>query len=138
MSSTADIVEAPSVARKLISWLESGDLPDGLFADDVFVDVLFPSWRLQADNVGDAVAIRRSDHPFPGEVRVERLEPTSRGFSLEVEERWQHDGQQWCAHGAYRADLVDGRIQELKVYCTGDWDEEAVRKHAEQVTLIRP
>lgn len=138
MSTTADLVEAPAVAQKLIRWLETGTAPDGLFADDVFADVLFPHWRLQAGNVTDALAIRSTEHPYPGEVRVERLEPTSRGFALEVEERWQHEGQSWCAHEAFRADLVDGRIQELKIYCTGDWDEEAVRRHAEQVTLIRP
>jgi hypothetical protein len=138
VSATADLVEAPTVARKLITWLETGSAPDGLFADDVFLDATLPHWRVQADNRTDALAVRSTRHPFPGTVRVERLEPTSRGFALEVEERWRHEGQDWYCREAFRADVVDGRIQELKAYCTGDWDEEAVRAHAAEVTLIRP
>ena len=46
---------------------------------------------------------------------------------------------------AYRGDgsqlvSVDdrGRITELGIYCTGDWDEATVARHAEAVTLLRP
>jgi hypothetical protein len=138
MSTTADLVEAPTVARKLITWLETGSAPDGLLADGVFLDATLPHWRVQADNVTDALAVRSSRHPYPGVVRVERLQPTSRGFMLEVEERWHHEGQDWYCREAFRADVVDGRIQELKVYCTGDWDEALVRRHAAEVTLFRP
>lgn len=138
MTTTPDLVEAPTLARKLITWLGTGTAPDGLFADDVFLDVSFPHWREQAGGVVDALAVRSTRHPFPGEVHVERLEPTSRGFALEVAERWHHEGQDWYCREAFRADVVDGRIQELKVYCTGDWDEEVVRRHAAEVTLIRP
>lgn len=40
---------------------------------------------------------------------------------------------------AFLCDLDDvGRITELSGYCTGDWDEAAVARHAEAVTLLRP
>jgi hypothetical protein len=38
----------------------------------------------------------------------------------------------------FRVDIEDGRIVDLAVYCTGDWDEARQREHAQEVTLIRP
>jgi hypothetical protein len=37
-----------------------------------------------------------------------------------------------------RAEVRDGSISELSVYCTGDWDEALVARHAREVNLIRP
>jgi hypothetical protein len=37
-----------------------------------------------------------------------------------------------------RADVADGRIAEMSVYCTGDWDEAKQREHAAAVSLPRP
>jgi len=36
-----------------------------------------------------------------------------------------------------RADIADGSISELSVYCTGDWDSARVARHANEVALIR-
>jgi hypothetical protein len=138
MTSTTDIVDAPAVAARFIRWLESGQAPDGLFADDVFFDASFPRWRVQVDNVIDALALRSARHRSPSAVHVERLEPTSRGFTLEIEERYQYGHEDWYARMMFRADVESGRIVELAVYCTGDWDEARRREHAEEVTLIRP
>jgi len=55
-----------------------------------------------------------------------------------VEERWDHDGQRWYCREMIRADVVDDRIVEMSVYCTGDWDEARQRDHAAAVRLIRP
>jgi len=37
-----------------------------------------------------------------------------------------------------RADVTNGEVTELSVYCTGDWDEALVREHAATETMIRP
>jgi hypothetical protein len=37
-----------------------------------------------------------------------------------------------------RAEVRDGAIAELSVYCTGDWNEALVARHAREVRLIRP
>ena len=37
-----------------------------------------------------------------------------------------------------RAEVADGAIAELTVYCTGDWDQARQADHAAAVTLIRP
>jgi hypothetical protein len=33
------------LAEKIIRFLETGDVPDGLFRPDVFLDLSMPTWR---------------------------------------------------------------------------------------------
>lgn len=40
--------EALTLAWRFIEFLETGSVPDGLFAPDVFCDFTMPKWRLQA------------------------------------------------------------------------------------------
>jgi hypothetical protein len=122
----------------LIRFLETGSAPDGLFAADAFADLSLPLWRVQAGTAAEILAIRKEDHPYPGQVRVERVEATDRGFTIEFEERWDGKGQRWYCREMIRADVVDGSIAEMSIYCTGDWDEATQREHAAAVRLIRP
>lgn len=141
MTSAAAVPTRPDstvAVAKLIRFLETGSVPDGLFAPDVFADLSLPQWRLQSASAEQIVAIRADSHPFPGQVRVERVEPTDRGFTIEFEERWRSEGQGWYSREMIRADVVDGRIVELSIYCTGDWDEAKQREHTDAVQLIRP
>ncbi|MDX6258291.1 MAG: hypothetical protein QOJ11_4625 [Frankiales bacterium] len=139
--STAPVGARPdttAAVARLIRFLETGSVPDGLFAPDVFSDLSLPQWRLQAATAEEIVAIRAASHPFPGQVRVERVEQTEHGFTIEFEERWHHERQQWYCREMIRADLVGDSIVELSIYCTGDWDEAKQREHAEAVRLLRP
>jgi hypothetical protein len=128
----------PSVAvAGLIRFLETGTAPDGLFAADLFADLSLPQWRLQAGSADEILAIRAAGHPFPGQVRVERVERTEHGFTIEFEERWDHEGQRWYCREMIRADVVGDSIVEMAIYCTGDWDEAKQREHVGSVRLIR-
>lgn len=130
--------EAQTLARKLIVFLETGDVPDGLFAPDVFCDFTMPRWRLQAKGIDGTVALRKQGHPGPGQVPRWRCDPTPGGFVLEFEERWQQDGKDWYSRELARADVDGGAISALSVYCTGDWDAERRAEHAKAVRLIQP
>jgi hypothetical protein len=122
----------------LIRFLETGSAPDGLFAPDVFADLSLPQWRIQAATAGEMLAIRAEGHPWPGQVRVERVEQTDRGFTIEFEERWDTEGQRWYCREMIRADVAGDSIVELSIFCTGDWDEARQREHGRAVRLIRP
>ncbi|MCW2856839.1 MAG: hypothetical protein JWR52_2454 [Marmoricola sp.] len=137
MTTTTNRPDATTAVANLITYLETGVAPDGLFAPDVFLDATLPLWRLQADNATDAMSIRRQGHPCPGTVHVERVEPTDRGFTIEFEEHWDDAGQRWYCREMIRADVVGSTIVEFAVYCTGDWDEDQQKRHAETVTLLR-
>ena len=77
---------AHALAEKLIEFLETDEVPDGLFAADMFCDFTMPTWRLQASRcrgqhraaagrpprAGDGAAVAvRSD--------ADRVRPRSRG-----------------------------------------------------------
>ncbi len=137
-STTTDLATARVLADKLIAFLETGELPAGLFAPDLFLDFTLPLWRLQASSADDAVAVRLTGHPAPGRVPRSRFDRTDSGFLLEVEETWEQDGDSWYCRELMRADVVDGVITELAVYCTGDWDSARQAEHRAAVPLVRP
>jgi hypothetical protein len=137
-NATTTPVEVDTAVARLISWLETGQAPVGMLADDCFLDLSVPQWRLQAGNAEDALAIRRNSHPFPGAVRVERVDRTDRGFVIAFEERWDDQGQRWYCREQIRADVVRETIVEMAVYCTGDWDEAQQAAHEAAVSLLRP
>lgn len=130
-------VDSTMAVANLIRFLETGVVAEGLFSPDVFADLSLPQWRVQTVGVEAVVALRFDGHPSPGQVRVERVEPTDRGFTIEFEERWEHEGQRWYCREMIRADVVDDSITELSIYCTGDWDEARQQEHSKAVTLIR-
>jgi hypothetical protein len=129
---------ARNVALQLIHFLETGEVPPGLFTDDVFCDFTLPCWRLQAQGLEPVVALRHRGHPGPGHVPRWRCDPTPTGFVLEVEERWEQDGEHWYCRELIRADVVGESIAEIAVYCTGDWDTARQVEHRQAVRLLRP
>ena len=139
MTTTAEHTDtARRLAGQFIDFLETGRAADGLFAPDLFTDFTMPTWRLQADTAEGSIALRAAGHPMVGRVPRTRLDVTERGFVLEVEETWDAHGDEWYCRELFRADVVDGAIAELAVYCTGDWDSARVAEHRVAVTLIRP
>jgi hypothetical protein len=129
--------EALELARRFIQFLETGEVPAGLFTPDVFCDFTLPKWRLQATGIDEVVALRKAGHPGPGKVPRWRCDATESGFVLEFEESWEQDGKDWTAREMVRADAPSGAILEFSVYCTGDWDADQRTRHAASVKLIR-
>jgi hypothetical protein len=127
-----------SLSEKVVTFLETGTAPEGLFSPDVFLDLTMPTWRIQAAGAEELIAVRKDGHPGPGRVIRWRADPTPTGFVFEFEERWEAEGQQWCSREMMRAEVADGQISQLSVYCTGDWDHARQAEHAAAVTLIRP
>ena len=126
------------LAEKMVSFLETGTVPEGLFAPDVFLDLTMPTWRVQSIGTEDLVAVRKEGHPGPGRVPRWRADPTPAGFVFEFEERWDHEGQEWYSRELMRVEVTGGQVAELTVYCTGDWDQARQAEHAAAVTLLRP
>jgi hypothetical protein len=126
------------LAAKFIAFLETGVPPEGLFTSDAFCDFTMPQWRLQFQGVEGIVRGRMAGHPSPGRVPRSRFDATATGFVLEVEEEWDQDGDSWYCRELFRADVSDGAISELSVYCTGDWDRDRVARHRSTVELLRP
>jgi hypothetical protein len=127
-----------ALAERFVAFLETGTPPAGLFHPDVFCDFTMPQWRLQARGLDDVVGMRTHGHPTAGRVPRWRHDPTPAGFVLEVEERWEDGGTEWYCREMFRADVTDGAISEVSVYCPGDWDAALVARHRAEVALLRP
>jgi hypothetical protein len=111
-------------------------VPDDLFQPDVFCDL---SLRMQTDSVESLLQLRRESHPDLGHVSRWRSDPISGGFVFEFEERWTDvSGESWLAREMIRATVSRGRIAEVSIYCTGNWNRARPEEHARAVRLLRP
>ena len=137
-TSMTDTTIGRELAAKFIEFLETGTPPEGLFTADAFCDFTMPQWRLQFQGIEGIVAGRKAGHPASGRVPRSRFDATATGFVLEVEEEWDQDGEAWYCRELFRADVADGAISQISVYCTGDWDSALVARHRETIELLRP
>ena len=78
---------------------------------------------------------KRSPRPRQGAALAVRSD--AGGVRHRVEERWKDGGHDWYAREMARAEVIDGAVSSLSVYCTGDWDENRRIQHAGEVTLSR-
>jgi hypothetical protein len=138
MAGTAIPADIQDSVDRFVAFLQTG-ATEGLFAADVFTDITLPHWRVQAHGAEETIAGKTQLHPPAGRTTVEKVLVGASGYTLKVEERWEDGGQQWYCREAFLVELDgQGLISELSVYCTGDWDEALVARHAEAVTLLRP
>ena len=128
---------ARDLAGQMVVFMETGSPPEALFTPDIFCDFTMPQWWLQARGIGDVTALRKAGHPGPSRIPRSRFDATTTGFVLEVEEQWDSGGESWYCRELIRADISEGKVSQISVYCTGDWDRARVRRHAETVQLIR-
>ncbi|PKT68097.1 hypothetical protein CW362_36725 [Streptomyces populi] len=135
--STLDTRRAKELADLFVEFLRTNSAPAGLFTDDVFVDLSLPRWRLQTAGRDNLVALRRSSHPTLGTVPRHRIDVTGTGLVVEVEERWEDAEGSWYCRELIRAEVRDGSMSEMSVYCTGDWSPEIQDARRREVTLIR-
>lgn len=137
-SGTAIPADIQAAVDRFVAFLETG-ATDDLFAPDVFADITLPHWRLQTQGAESLATSKNQMHPPAGRTRIEKVLVGVNGFAVKFEERWEDGGQQWYCRESAIVDLDDqGRITEFHYYCTGDWDEALVSRHAEAVTLLRP
>ena len=129
--------ELPAPVRRFVRFLETGEA-DGVFADDLATELNFPHAQMHETSAAAMIALRRREHPGATEVHLERLDRTERGWVLQLEERWERGGERWYSRELFRVDVVDGRIVDFVVYCTGDWDEALQREYAVKSYLNGP
>jgi hypothetical protein len=48
------------------------------------------------------------------------------------------DGEDHSARRLILCEVVQGRIAEVTVYCTGEWNDELRARHAAEAPMIRP
>ena len=98
-----------ALAAAVVRFLETGAADPGLFAPDVFCDLTLPTWRLQSEGRAATIALRTDNHPCASRVTRHRVDPTPRGFVLELEEEWVDEGARPGTAGRCCAPTSDPR-----------------------------
>ncbi|HMG41514.1 MAG TPA: hypothetical protein VK611_09295 [Acidimicrobiales bacterium] len=115
---------------------ETLDAGDGVFADDVFCDLLPPFWRFQLQGRDAFVAQLRAISQGRSTVRLLRVVPTATGFVVEHEET-DHGEKVEVARRLILCEVRDGLITEVLCYCNGGWDDELRARHAAEAPMLR-
>ena len=108
------------------------------FAPDVFCDLNMPEWRFQLQGRDVLAAQLARINEGPSRMEILRTVPTTSGFVTEHVEHQDVDGEDHSARRLVLCEVVRGRIAEVTVYCTGEWDDELRARHAAEAPMIRP
>jgi len=111
---------------------------DDVLTDDVFLDGNPPLWRFQLQGRDNFDRWIKSFMPHGADTSVVRTIPTATGFISEYVGRHDEDGEDITDRKIVLAEVRGGRIAELTIYCSGDWNAELRARHAAETTLIRP
>jgi hypothetical protein len=64
--------------------------------------------------------------------------PTASGFVTEMTGRHEEDGAELTDRKIVLCEVRGGRVSEMTIYCSGDWDAELRARHAAETALLRP
>ena len=136
-STVVDDALAQELSERLADVFRSGDASDVL-AEDVFLDGNPPLWRFQLQGRDTFDAWIKSFTPDGGDTTVVRTVPTVTGFVTEFTSSHHDNGDEITDRKILLAEIRGGRITELTIYCSGDWDAELRARHAAEAPLVRP
>lgn len=127
---------AEALNGRLAESFRTNDAGD-VFTSDVLFDLNMPVWRFQMEGVDDFESWRRDLAPKGSGINILRTTPTLSGFVTEYEEFEEQEGRLLTSRKLILCEVREGRIAELVVYCTGEWDEELRARHAIEAPMIR-
>jgi hypothetical protein len=109
-----------------------------VFTDDLFIDGHPPFWRFQLEGLETFASWLRG-YVKPGvELVVVSTLATATGFLTEHATEHTVDGELITARELIVCGVRDGRIAEMTVYCSGDWDAELRKRHRAEAPMSRP
>lgn len=136
-STVLDDALAQDLSERLADVFRTADTGDVL-ADDVFLDGHPPLWRFQLQGRDPFDAWIKSFMPDGADTTVVRTIPTVTGFVTEFAGHHQDNGEDMTDRKILLAEVRAGRITELTIYCSGDWNAELRARHAAETQLLRP
>ena len=132
-----DDATAQDLSERLADVFRTADVGD-LFADDVFLDGHPPLWRFQIQGRDEFSTWLRGYSPDGAETTVVRTVPTVNGFVAELVGRHEEHGEEMTDRKIVLCEVRDGRIADLTIYCSGDWNAELRARHAAEAPILRP
>ena len=136
-TTTLDDATAQDLSERLADVFRTADVGD-LFTDDLFLDGHPPFWRFQLQGRDEFAAWLQGYSPDGTETTVVRTVPTVSGFVAEFVGRHDEDGEEMTDRKILLCEVRHGRIADLTIYCSGDWDATLRTRHAAEAPILRP
>jgi len=136
-STVVDDGTAQRLSERLADVFRTADV-GAVLTEDVFLDGHPPLWRFQLHGRDSFAAWLHGYSPDGTETTVVRTVPTVTGFVTEFIGRHEVHGEELTDRKILLCEVRGGRIAELTVYCSGDWDAELRARHAAQAPILRP
>ncbi|HET7488875.1 MAG TPA: hypothetical protein VFJ85_13180 [Acidimicrobiales bacterium] len=136
-TTTLDDAVAQELSERLADVFRTADAGDVL-SDDVFLDGHPPLWRFQLQGRDTFAAWLTGYSPEGVETTVLRTVPTATGFVTELAGRHDEGGREITDRKIVLCEVRDGRIAEMTIYCSGDWDADLRARHAAESPILRP
>jgi hypothetical protein len=135
---TIEQATAERLSARFHEAFQTFEAGDDVFAPEVFCDLNMPEWRFQLQGRDAFAAQLEHINEGPSRVEVLRTVPTTSGFVTEHIEHQDVDGEDHSARRLILCEVVRGRIAEVTVYCTGEWNDELRARHSAEAPMIRP
>jgi hypothetical protein len=135
---TIDLATAERLSARFHDVFTTFVAGEDAFTPDVFCDLNMPEWRFQLQGRDAFAAQLARISQGPSRMEVLRTVPTTSGFVTEHVEHEDVGGEDHSARRLVLCEVVQGRIAEVTVYCTGEWDDELRARHAAEAPMIRP
>jgi ketosteroid isomerase-like protein len=116
-------------------FLTDASICDGLFTDDVILDMNVPAWRFQPQGV-DALRATRQSAGGRWDVHAGTVTTTSDGFVMETSYDSIEDGVPIYTRSVNIITIRDGKISKVVHYCTGPWDPATRAKQVREATTL--
>jgi ketosteroid isomerase-like protein len=136
-STVLDDATAQELSERLADVFRTSDIGDVL-TDDVFLDGHPPLWRFQLEGRDTFATWLKGYSPDGATITVVRAVPTVTGFVTEFVGQHEENGEEFTDRKILLCEVRSGRIAELTIYCSGDWNAELRARHAAEASLIRP
>jgi len=118
-----------------LAFLTDASIVDGVFTDDVVLDMNVPAWRFQVQGV-DALRASRQSAGGRWDVQAGPVTPTSDGFVVETSYDSIDDGVPHYTRSINVVTVREGRISKIVHYCTGPWDPATRAKQASEAPML--
>jgi hypothetical protein len=120
------------LVARLTTYLETNQLSDGLFAEDLVLDMNVPLWRFQLSGADAMTEMLAADAPHGRRFEEHAWVPTPDGFLLNW--AWRtNGGEGHYSRGVTIVELTGARISRVTVHCSGDWDADTEARVAATV-----
>jgi len=116
---------------RVLSGVESGHLPDGLFADDASLDATVPNWRFHVQGAEAVRAELARWYADPGQFLELHRTELPEGELVEFALGWNEDGVPHRVHQAHILRVADDRIRTDTAFCGGRWPASLIAQMEE-------